>query len=281
MPSFEPPPFVLADRVRLKQVLINLLSNAIKYNRPGGTITVDWTTTLDRTRISVRDTGIGLAPEQLAQLFQPFNRLGKENSSEQGTGIGLVMGKLLVELMGGVIGVESTAGVGSVFWFELCSAAAPLLAAAIGGPPVPALGHVAQVAPARTLLYVEDNTANLALVEQIIARRPDLRLLSAGTGRLGIELARAHRPEVILMDINLPDMNGLEALKILQGDPRTAHIPVLAISANAMLGDIQKCLEAGFFQYLTKPIRVDAFTEALDGAMALPGGHPVRTGKES
>ncbi|MGA2082799.1 MAG: PAS domain S-box protein [Holophaga sp.] len=281
MPPFEPAPFVLADRVRLKQVLINLLSNAIKYNRPGGTVTVDWTTTLDRTRITVRDSGIGLAPEQLAQLFQPFNRLGKENSGEQGTGIGLVMGKLLVELMGGVIGVESTAGVGSVFWFELAAAAAPLLAAAISGPPGPALGHAAQPVPSRTLLYVEDNTANLALVEQIIARRPDLRLLSAGTGRLGIELARAHRPEVILMDINLPDINGLEVLKILREDPRTAPIPVLAISANAMLGDIQKCLEAGFFQYLTKPIKVEAFTEALDKAMAFPGDHPVRTGKES
>jgi PAS domain S-box-containing protein len=279
-PRFDQDRFVLADRVRLKQILINLLSNAVKYNQAGGTVTVECsTTTQGRTRVSVRDTGSGLAPTKLAQLFQPFNRLGQEASGEQGTGIGLVMSKLLVEMMGGVIGVESTVGEGSVFWFELESASAPQLAAGASEPSVLAKDQAHPDGPLRTLLYVEDNAANLALVEQLIARRPDLRMLSAGTGILGVELARAHRPAVILMDINLPDIDGIQALKRLQGDPLTAQIPVLAISANAMLDDIKRCMEAGFFRYLTKPIKVEEFTQALDLALEWSSIHPIHPGK--
>ena len=264
-PQFDIPYFVRADRIRLKQVLINLLSNAIKYNQPGGTVVLNCTLSdPERTRISVRDTGTGLPPEKLTQLFQPFNRLGRENSAEEGTGIGLVMSKLLVELMGGVIGVESTVGRGSVFWFDLSSAVAPHLT----GDPIDSTlvaPVVIQHDPSpRTLLYVEDNPANLKLVEQLIARRPDLRLLSAVNGNLGIELAREHQPDVILMDINLPGISGIQALQILREDPATAHIPVLAISANAMRGDIKKGLDAGFFRYLTKPIKVNEFMDALD-----------------
>jgi len=264
-PQFDTPCFVSADRTRLKQVLINLLSNAIKYNQPEGTVVVDCTTSSpERTRISVRDTGAGLTAEKLTQLFQPFNRLGQESSAEEGTGIGLVMSKRVVELMGGVIGVESTVGVGSVFWFELNTAAIPRLAVNSAKPKAAADVQVRHGAPLRTLLYVEDNPANLKLVEQLIARRPDLRLLSATNGNLGIELARRNQPEVILMDINLPGMNGLEALKILNEDPATAHIPVIAISANAMPRDVEKGLQAGFFWYLTKPIKVKEFTDALN-----------------
>jgi PAS domain S-box-containing protein len=267
-PQFDTPCFVSADRTRLKQVLVNLLSNAIKYNQPGGTVVVDCTTsTPERTRISVRDTGAGLTPEKLTQLFQPFNRLGQESSAEEGTGIGLVMSKRVVELMGGVIGVESTVGVGSVFWFELSTAAAPLLAVDRAKPMAVAEVQVQDGAPLRTLLYVEDNPANLKLVEQLIARRPDMRLLSATNGNLGIQLARRNQPEVILMDINLPGMSGLEALKILREDPATAHMPVIAISANAMPRDVEKGLQAGFFWYLTKPIKVKEFTEALNVAL--------------
>jgi len=267
-PHFDTPCFVGADRTRLKQVLINLLSNAIKYNQPGGTVAVDFTTsTPERTRISVRDTGAGLPPEKLAQLFQPFNRLGQEGSAEEGTGIGLVMSKRLVELMGGVIGVESTLGVGSVFWFELSSAAAPQPAVDRAEPTAAAQAQVQHGAPLRTLLYVEDNPANLKLVEQLIARRPDIRLLSAVNGNLGIELARDTQPEVILMDINLPGISGIEALKILREDPATAHIPVVALSANAMQRDIEKGLQAGFFWYLTKPIKVKEFMDVLDAAL--------------
>ena len=267
-PQFDIPCFVRADRTRVKQVLINLLSNAIKYNQPEGTVDVDCTaSTPERIRISVRDTGAGLPPEKLAQLFQPFNRLGQESGGEEGTGIGLVVSKRLVELMGGVIGVESTVGVGSVFWFELSSAAAPQLAVDRAEPAAVAQAQVQHGAPLRTLLYVEDNPANLKLVEQLIARRPDMRLLTAVNGNRGIELARADQPEVILMDINLPGISGIEALKILREDPATAHIPVVALSANAMPRDIEKGLEAGFFRYLTKPIKVNEFMDALDVAL--------------
>jgi PAS domain S-box-containing protein len=269
-PQFEIPVFVHADRTRVKQVLINLLSNAIKYNRPQGAVEVTCSASTEkRIRISVHDTGEGLTSEKRALLFQPFNRLGQEASSEQGTGIGLVMSKRLVELMGGEIGVESTVGTGSVFWFELNLAAEPQ--PVIGA--VEALAshhaHVQHGAVPRTLLYVEDNLANMQLVEQLIARRPDMRLLSAGDAILGIALARTRLPEVILMDINLPGMSGIQALKILREDPVTARIPVLAISANAMPHDIKKGLEAGFFRYITKPIDVNEFMDALDMALEL------------
>jgi CheY-like chemotaxis protein len=256
----------------LKQVLINLLSNAIKYNQPGGTVVVECTTSApERTRISVRDTGAGLPPEKLTQLFQPFNRLGQESSAEEGTGIGLVMSKRVVELMGGVIGVESTVGVGSVFWFELISVAEPHLSAEGGEAVVLARRLVPRGSRLHTLLYVEDKPANLKLVEQIIARHPDIRLLTAVNGNSGIEIARVSQPDVILMDINLPDINGFEALKILHSDPATAHMPIVAISANAMPIDIERGLKAGFFRYLTKPIKVSEFMEALDVALEFAG----------
>jgi CheY-like chemotaxis protein len=261
--------FIKADRTRVKQVLINLLSNAIKYNQAGGSVVVECSASApQRIRVSVTDTGAGLSPEKLAQLFRPFSRVGQETSAEAGTGIGLVVTKRLVELMGGAIGVASTVGEGSVFWIELVVAAAPQLAVGEAERTAPAQPQARNGAAPRTLLYVEDNPANLQLVEQIIARRrPDMRLLTAVNGNLGIELARAAQPEVILMDINLPGMNGTEAMKILHKDPATAHIPVLALTANAIPHDIEKGLKAGFFRYLTKPIKVNEFMEALDLAL--------------
>jgi CheY-like chemotaxis protein len=203
----------------------------------------------------------------LMQLFQPFNRLGRETSAEEGTGIGLVMSKRLVELMGGVIGAESTVGSGSVFWFELNSAAEPRLETD-GAHSAIVEVPVRHGEPVRsTLLYVEDNPANLKLIEQIIARSPDISLLTAEDGQSGIWLARDKQPDVILMDINLPGISGVEALKILREDPATAHIPVVALSANAMLGDIEKALQAGFFRYLTKPLKVKEFMETLEVAL--------------
>jgi PAS domain S-box-containing protein len=267
-PKFDIPCFVDADRTRLKQVIINLLSNAIKYNRANGAVVVECTRIArERVRISVRDTGEGLPPDMLIQLFQSFNRLGRETTAEEGTGIGLVMSKRLVEMMGGAIGVESTVGSGSVFWFDLNAAAAPHLALDPGESPEIAQPQVQDGAPLRTLLYVEDNPANLKLVEQLIARRPDMRLLSARDGNRGVELARTHHPDVILMDINLPGISGIEALKILREDASTAHIPVVALSANAMKRDIEKGLLAGFFRYLTKPIKIHEFMETLDVAL--------------
>jgi signal transduction histidine kinase/ActR/RegA family two-component response regulator len=283
--QFDQSVFVSADRTRLKQILINLVSNAIKYNKAQGTVVVDCAASvLGRIRISVTDTGAGLSPEKLAQLFQPFNRLGQEVGSVAGTGIGLVVSKRLAELMQGVIGVESTLGVGSVFWCELNTASAPQLElkhgeSATGVPPPASAG-----APKRTLLYVEDNPANMELVEDLIARFPDMGLVTAVNGTLGIMIARTARPQVILMDINLPGISGIKALQILREDPETSHIPVIALSANAMPRDIAKGLEAGFFRYLTKPIQIKEFMRTLNEALefaekgqlkALPAGHTI------
>jgi PAS domain S-box-containing protein len=264
---FDPTWFAHADRTRVKQVLINLLSNAIKYNRELGTVEVACTaSTPERIRISIKDSGAGLPADKLAQLFQPFNRLGQEGGSEEGTGIGLVVTKRLVDLMGGTLGVGSTVGVGSEFWIELMRDSMPQLAA---GSTMPAefAPQAHGNAAMRTLLYVEDNPANLMLVEQIIEGHPHVRMMSARDGNQGIALARVHLPDVILMDINLPGISGSQALKILREDPATAHIPVVALSANAMLRDIEKGLAAGFFRYLTKPIKVSEFMDALDKAL--------------
>jgi PAS domain S-box-containing protein len=280
-PRFEASHYVKADRIRVKQVLINLLSNALKYNKVDGTVVVTCTANSPgRIRIGVEDTGNGLTPEQLGQLFQPFNRLGQEATAEEGTGIGLVVSKRLVEWMGGVIGVESTVGEGSVFWIELNLAAQPQHAAGAAESTAVAQAHVRAGAHLHTLLYVEDNPANLMLIEDLVARRPDIRLLSARDGNRGIEIARASRPDVILMDINLPGISGITALRILADDPETSHIPVIALSANAMPRDIEKGLDAGFFRYLTKPIKVNEFMSTLDMALTLAGTRSARASLE-
>ncbi|MBI5275082.1 MAG: response regulator [Burkholderiales bacterium] len=267
-PAFATPLFITADRTRLKQVLINLLFNAIKYNRAEGSVVVQTEAISPfSVRISVRDSGIGLSPEQLGQLFQPFNRLGKETGGEEGTGIGLVVTKRLVGLMGGAIGVDSTFGEGSVFWVEFKTAAAPQLAPPLPGSFVPQGPPPVEGAAIRTVLYVEDNPANLELVGQLLARRSDLRMLSAADGTLGIDYARACLPDVILMDINLPGISGIDALRILRADPLTAHIPVIALSANAVPRDIERAMEAGFTDYITKPIMVQRFMQVLDAAL--------------
>lgn len=259
---------VQADRTRLKQVLLNLLSNAVKYNREGGTVSVACTARApDRLRLSVVDTGMGLRPEQVAALFQPFNRLGQENGTQEGTGIGLVFTKRLVELMKGEIGAASTPGVGSTFWIEL-SAAAPL--AQLAAPAQQEAGQAAAApdsAAPRLILYIEDNPANLRLVQEIVAFRADLRLLSAPDGHAGLALAHTHRPAVILMDLNLPGMSGFEVLAQLRRDPGTAHIPAIALTANAMPRDIERGLSAGFARYLTKPIDIEQLNAAIDGVL--------------
>jgi signal transduction histidine kinase/ActR/RegA family two-component response regulator len=279
-PRSDIPYFVNADRTRVKQVLINLLSNAIKYNKVGGSVAVSCIAGApERICIRVEDSGVGLPPHKLAQLFQPFNRLGQEASAEEGTGIGLVVAKRLVESMGGAIGVESTVGKGSVFWIELNLSAEPQFAA---GPAKLVAAAPAQVhadAQLRTLLYVEDNPANLMLVEDLIARRPDIRLLSAQDADRGIEMARAALPDAILMDINLPGISGIQALRILAEDPATARIPVIALSANAMPRDIAKGLAAGFSRYLTKPIKVDEFMDTLDLVLEFAKDGSVRAGE--
>ncbi len=276
-PLLETPYFVKADRTRVKQVLINLLSNAIKYNTDGGTVVVACIVAAPgRVRICVEDSGDGLSPADMSQLFQPFNRLGRAATAEEGTGIGLVVCKRLVELMGGVIGVESTVGKGSVFWIELPFTFETQSSASTAVPAAVAREQVQAQASMRTLLYVEDNPANLMLVEDLIARRPDIRLLTARDGNRGIEVARASLPDVILMDINLPGISGIQALVMLASDPATAHIPVVALSANAVPRDIAKGLEAGFFRYLTKPLKVDEFMDTLDVALKFADAESAR-----
>ena len=267
-PDFAQPCFVRADRIRVKQVLINLLSNAIKYNVKQGSVEVTARLVdVRRIRVSIADTGLGLDATQIGQLFQPFNRLGQEGDGEEGTGIGLVVAKRLVELMGGTIGVESAVGKGSVFWFELIAVSAPQFVAETVDLQGLSLPRTAARSRIHTLLSVEDNPANLKLIERVMARRSDIRLLTAVDGNSGIDIARAAQPDVILMDINLPGINGLEALKILRADPATSRIPVIAVSANAIPSDIEKGLKAGFFRYVTKPIKVTELMEALEEAL--------------
>ena len=261
---------VIADPVRLQQVIINLLSNAIKYNRSGGTVSV----TVDADgagvlRISVHDTGEGISQAKLSHLFEPFNRLGKECSRTEGTGLGLVVTRRFTELMGGKIGVQSTVGVGSVFWIELSVASAlPAgkgeVTEPVDGQPVLALSDSKPC----TVLYVEDNLANMELVAQILATgRPNLQLLKAENGTKGMEMVRHHRPDVILMDLNLPGISGTDALHGLRQDPATKNIPVLAITAHAMARDVAKGMGAGFFAYVTKPFKIEEFLKVLDQAL--------------
>jgi PAS domain S-box-containing protein len=265
--EFDTPYFVKADHTRVKQIVINLLSNAIKYNKVEGSVTVEYSLTDNNSiRISIKDTGAGLTQELIQELFQPFNRLGQNAKAEVGTGIGLVVCKRLVELMHGRIGVESIVGEGSTFWIELNLIIEAHLKAQDKEIQInkakPDNKHHLQ-----SLLYIEDNPANLMLVEDIIARRDDLTLFSARDGNEGIKMANELLPDLILMDINLPGISGLDALIILAKDKKTAHIPVIALSANAIPHDIERGLKAGFFRYLTKPIRVKEFMETLDSAL--------------
>jgi PAS domain S-box-containing protein len=267
-PQAVSPHYVLADRTRVKQVLINLLSNAIKYNKSGGSVSVEYTVTATgRIRISVKDTGDGLTPEQLTHLFEPFNRMGREASGEEGTGIGLVVCKRLMESMNGLIGADSTSGQGSIFWIEIGLTSKPRVAISEVAIAPTLTAPAAPEPQLRTVLYIEDNPANLMLVEDLISRRPDILLRSAMDAIRGIEIARSVRPDLILMDINLPGISGTSAMKILAKDPLTRSIPIIALSANAMPRDIAKGLDAGFFRYLTKPIVVSEFMAALDVAL--------------
>lgn len=261
---------VRADRTRLKQVLLNLLSNAIKYNHVGGHVQLDVRTVgADRLRMVVTDTGPGISAERLAELFQPFNRLGAENSNIEGSGIGLTITRRLVELMGGVVVVESEVGVGSTFWIELpresLPASHPKDTAADGQTLAQRLA-----AAQHTVLYIEDNPANVRLVAQILGQRQHIHLLTAHTPELGLELARARRPELILLDINMPGMDGYQVLALLKADEQLKAIPVVAVTANALPRDLARGKAAGFKGYLTKPLNVQKFLKTIDACLSSP-----------
>jgi PAS domain S-box-containing protein len=248
--------FIHADRQRLKQVLLNLLSNGIKYNQQGGTVEVSCQEVLDRhLRIAVSDTGMGIEPEKMQRLFTPFDRLGAEGTGVEGTGLGLALSKHLIEAMDGAIGAESTPGIGSTFWVEL-----PLAEADSALPPpsaLPATGDdEAEDMAVHTILYIEDNLANLKLMERILPGRRGGRLLTAMRGSLGLQLARDHHPDLVLLDLHLPDMPGTDVLRELQLDPATRDIPVVIVSADATPGQVALLLAAGARAYLTKPVDV-------------------------
>ena len=278
----EPPAgtlFVRADRQRLVQVLLNLLSNAVKYNRPGGDVRVEWEMGPCAgdgagVRLRVRDTGRGIAPEQRDQLFVPFARLGAEYSDVEGTGLGLALSRRLVESMGGELVLESSGAGGSSFAVQLQAACDPLerLAQRPASPAPAAFPGAAPGEPV-TLLYVEDNLANLSLVETILAARPGWRTIPALQGRLGAELAREHDPDLVLLDLHLPDVQGDEVLRRLRLDPRTAHIPVVMISADATPRTMHRLRAQGADAYLTKPLDVDEFLSTID--RLLPAGAAV------
>lgn len=258
------PVMVLADGRRLSQVLVSLLVNGIKYNRPGGKVGLNCLLHDGKVRIQVEDTGPGIPADKLDRLFIPFDRLGAECGPVQGAGIGLALARRIVAAMGGAIGVESVEGEGSVFWIELALCDAPMRAG--GAAPPLAAAPPARDDPARRLvLYVEDNPTNQELIQRFFARkRQDLELRGAESAEAGIEAARALAPALILMDINLPGMDGFEALKRLQADARIARVPVIAMSAHSLQEDVERGLRAGFADYVTKPIDLRRLLAVLD-----------------
>ncbi|MEY2501779.1 MAG: hypothetical protein QOI07_2113 [Verrucomicrobiota bacterium] len=259
--------YVLADRQRLKQVLLNLLSNAVKYTAVSGSVTVAFSdSTKGLTRISVRDNGAGIAVDKLARLFTPFDRLGAEQSTVEGTGLGLALCQRLVQAMHGSIGVNSNLGTGSTFWLELPKAESPLqgLAAQMNST----ASERATEEESRRILYIEDNFSNVTLVEQMLAERPALELMTAMQGRVGLELARQHSPDLILLDLHLPDMPGWQVLAQLKADHLTRTIPVVVISADATVPQVKRLLSAGARAYLTKPLDIGEFFRVLDEALA-------------
>lgn len=257
--------YIFADRQRLKQILLNLLGNGIKYNRQGGSVSISCFEPAPGTlRIQVTDTGPGIPSDQFDLLFEPFERLGAEQTSVPGTGVGLALARGLAEAMGGTLGVESTPGRGSTFWIEFPIVESPVR--------IFEEAHQASLPAARrdtlTVLHIEDNPANVELVERVLAQRPAVTVVPALQGRMGVDLARRHQPVLILLDLNLVDLPGAEVLKILRDDPLTANIPVAIVSADAMPRQVQRLLSSGAIAYLTKPIDIHRLLEIVDDAVA-------------
>ena len=259
--------FVLADRQRLIQVLLNLVANALKYTPEGGKVTVACSSgAKDKLRVAIHDTGPGIAPEKLTRLFTPFDRLGAEQSSVEGTGLGLALSQRLIEAMNGSVGVESTVGEGSTFWLELPSVT-PALVALPTGEQRTAKPHPTASSGKRTVLYIEDNLSNLTLVQDILAEQPDIELLAAMQAQLGLDLARKHVPDLILLDLHLPDLAGSQVIAELRRNEKTRDIPVVVISADATARQINLLMAAGAYAYLTKPLDVAEFLRVVEEAL--------------
>jgi PAS domain S-box-containing protein len=261
---------VSADRTRFVQILMNFGSNAIKYNRPGGAVTFTVSAkSADCVRVTVSDTGMGIPQDKQEKLFQPFQRAGQETGPIEGTGIGLVITKRLAELMAGRVGFRSVPGEGSEFWVEMplhASGAQPSEQAVVRDVRAPSLDGEAR----RLVLYVEDNPPNVIFMRDLLSSFDGIELLTAPTAEMGVEMARRRAPDVIIMDINLPGMSGLEALRWLRGEPRTRHIPVIALTAAASERDKQRGVQEGFYRYLTKPVKVDELVDALEALLTPP-----------
>src|SRR5438105_3493484 len=262
---------VLADRQRLKQVLLNLLTNAVKYTPKGGRVTISAAfSENDKLRVVVSDTGPGFSAEKLSRLFIPFDRLGAEQSDVQGTGLGLALSQRLIQAMGGGIGVENSCSYGSTFWVELPRTKSPLEQTR----PAKAREskHCRRVeGKKRTILYIEDNLSNLTLIEQILEERPEIELLTAMQGQVGLDLARQHSPDLVLLDLHLPDIPGWEVLSQLKASATTCEIPVVVVSADATTRQIKRLTKAGALNYLTKPLDVTEFFRVLDETIVTNG----------
>jgi signal transduction histidine kinase/CheY-like chemotaxis protein len=260
--------WIQADRHRLKQVLLNLLSNAIKFNYPRGRVAVRVSTPDDtRVRIAVSDTGPGLSPDQVARLFAPFERLEATNDGIEGTGLGLTLCRGLIRRMGGAIGVDSTRGQGATFWVELPSTVEVASPTVMDALPDGARWTTDRLAPG-LVLHIEDNSSNLRLIERLLATRPGVRVMAAMQGRLGLDLAREHQPALILLDLNLPDTHGLDVLRRLAGDARTAGIPVVVVTADVTPGQTRRAHALGARAVLAKPLDVAPFLTIVDGLLA-------------
>ncbi|TBU99264.1 hybrid sensor histidine kinase/response regulator [Stutzerimonas kirkiae] len=262
---------VSADHMRLKQALLNLLSNAIKYNREGGEVRLELEHVGQWLNFAVVDTGEGIGAERLGELFQPFNRLGAERGVVEGTGIGLIITRKLIEAMGGRIGVRSEPGRGSRFWIELPLSLSrqPLeqaMAAAKASPLAEMVGQGRHY-----ILYIDDNPVNLKLVTQILDKLRHINLVTMHAPEMGIEFALAHLPDLILLDINLPGMDGYRVLEVFKSYPQLRQVPVIAVSANAMPRDIDRGMAAGFSDYLTKPLDIGRFLASIDGYLRPDG----------
>jgi signal transduction histidine kinase/ActR/RegA family two-component response regulator len=260
---------IFADRQRIKQVLLNLLSNAIKYNHEGGMVTLSCEESANgRLRVKVTDTGPGIPPDKLKRLFTPFDRLGAEPTGIEGSGLGLSLSKRLTEAMGGTLGVNSTQGQGSTFWVDLAIVEGVLERIEKAGEQVSAHPGIEPSRQPRVILYIEDNLSNLKLIQRLVVNRPEISLIPAMQGRLGLQLAREHIPDLILLDVQLPDVPGSEVLRQLRETAETRGIPVVVISADATPGQIQHLLAAGARAYLTKPLEVKKFLLVLDEVLA-------------
>ena len=253
---------VHADRQRLKQVLLNVLSNAIKYNRPGGRVDVSFQATdTGRVRTTIADTGIGIAPDQVAKLFEPFERLGAERTDVEGTGLGLALSKGLTEAMGGTIEIDSTSAPAPCSPFSSSRRSAPLASTspAAESSPSSTTNHGTR----QVILYIEDNLSSLTLVERIFERYAAVELIPAMQATIGLELAREHHPDLIMLDLHLPDMPGNEVLKRLKADESTREIPVVVLTADATSHQSEHVKQLGAAAYLTKPLDIPRFLEVI------------------